>query len=139
VVGVVGNFLLDLIDGGAACRGVTKYSEYQRIDKLLDWWWFVFVIVYVYINMNQSFVLLFALFAFRTVGEILFLFSSRQIWLVFFPNFFEFTFMCMFFGIWQSNWWVGMGIFCIMREYVIHIRKFSSRKLLGLPVEWVKE
>lgn len=133
-----GNFWLDLIDGGAACRGVMKADQYQRIDKILDWWWFVFVLVFVYMHMNQYFLVMFALFVYRTMGEILFLKTAKRYWMLVFPNFFEFTFFVLIFGF-KLNTGTDIFIvgFCVAREYLIHVANFSARKLLGMPVDWV--
>lgn len=138
VVSAVLHLVLDILDGGAACHGVMKLEDYQKIDKLLDWWWFVFILVWVYLNMSSYFLVMFILFLWRTIGEMMYFGSGKREWLLIFPNFFEFVWWgLLVFG--SLGKWVWPVIaFCVFREYMIHIRNFSARKTLGLPVNWVK-
>lgn len=137
-VSAIVHLVLDILDGGAACQGVMRAEDYQKIDKLLDWWWFVFILGWIYMNMNSYFLVMFILFLWRTIGEMMFFGSGKRGWLVVFPNFFEFVWWgLLVFGPW-GVWVWPVGTFCVIREYLIHVRNFSARRILGLPVNWVK-
>lgn len=84
---VWGNYLLDVLDGDILMSlGINDYL-YQTIDKFADYWSYIFMLI-LGLRWNIKKIIIF-LFAYRTIGQILF-FATRneQVFLVF-QNFLE--------------------------------------------------
>ncbi|NMB84030.1 hypothetical protein GYA28_01955 [Candidatus Roizmanbacteria bacterium] len=82
-------FLLDVIDVEFASRRVLTKSQYQYLDKAMDFWWYVFAMVYSFVSMPQYNYLLIPLFTLRLLGEVIFYFNRNRKTFFYFPNLFE--------------------------------------------------
>ncbi|MGA9348941.1 MAG: hypothetical protein WBW48_09065 [Anaerolineae bacterium] len=135
--------ILDTVDGNAFCRAGFTSSQYQRIDKFLDFYWYAFILIFLLTSPPTT--PLFALFVFffllRLPGEILFYVKDDRRIFLFFPNLFEPLFY-VYVASQKSNWPSLLqpiqlaGVLLIMipvkilLEYLLHIRLISFGNLL---------
>jgi hypothetical protein len=134
---------LDSIDGNAFCRAGFTSSQYQRIDKFLDFYWYAFALIFLLTHPPTT--LLFALFVsfflLRLLGEILFYVKDDRRIFLFFPNLFEPLFYVYVLSQ-KFNWPsllqpIQLAVVLliiipvkILLEYLLHIRLISFGNLL---------
>lgn len=136
---IILSVFLDIIDADFAYKVVSK-KKYEQIDKNLDFWWFVNIMFYAYSNFPQYKLILFGLFIYRFVGQALFAITDKRIFLMYFPNFFEWIFFLIFFG---SNYWpvlinnkifyALLGLIVVVKiaqEWFLHIADLSLRQII---------
>jgi hypothetical protein len=141
VIGFAINILLDMVDGDILERLKIKRSWYQNWDKLLDYWFYCALLTYAVLYFTSPILtLLIALFAWRTIGLLMFIYLNKE-WLLFvFPNIFSELFLVyiLFPRLLEISWsitapWpaiIGMLIFCLFKEWWIHIAKIDVSNLL---------
>ena len=98
LVGLVGAFFLDAIDGEFASHKILTQLRYEIADKFLDFWWYAISFVYVALNLKDYLFLAIVLLAFRIIGDAFFLIRKDRKFLLYFPNFYENMFVLIFLG-----------------------------------------
>lgn len=84
---VWGNYFLDVIDGDILLSlGINDYL-YQTIDKFADFWSYIFMLI-LGLRWNIRKVII-ILFAYRTIGQILFFLTRNEQVFLIFQNFLE--------------------------------------------------
>lgn len=136
---IILSVFLDIIDADFAYKVISK-DKYEQIDKNLDFWWFTVVMTYSYINYPQYKLFLFTLFVFRFIGQALFSISNKRIFLMYFPNFFEWVFFLIFLGINYFPNLINNGIFYfllgvimvvkLLHEWFLHIADLSIKEIV---------
>lgn len=82
-----GNYFLDVIDGDILLSlGLSDYT-YQTIDKVADYWSYIFMLI-LGLRWNIRKIVIF-LFAYRTIGQILFFLTRNEQVFLLFQNFLE--------------------------------------------------
>lgn len=82
-----GNFVLDSVDGDILIPAGLDNHLYQNIDKAADWVAYLFMFIWGWrkpIRREIS-----AMFALRTVGQVIFFLTQNEIVFFWFPNFLE--------------------------------------------------
>lgn len=82
-------FVLDGIDGDLLVPLGLADAVYQPVDKVADWVTYVAIVAVAYRNRWPIARLVLALFALRSVGQVLFLVTGEELVLAAFPNFLE--------------------------------------------------
>ena len=147
LIAIILSVFLDIIDGDLACLVISK-NKYEEIDKNLDFWWFANIMIYSYSHYPQYKLFLFALFIFRFIGQALFAVSYKRIFLMYFPNFFEWSFFLIFLGvnyfpivINSRLFYLNLGMIFILKifqEWFIHVADLSVKEILsGKKRNWV--
>jgi hypothetical protein len=83
------NFVLDTIDGDLLVPLGLSDDTYQPIDKIADWATYVGMSVAAWRHQWSIRRWIYGLFAFRSIGQILFLLTGAEWWLFVFANFLE--------------------------------------------------
>ena len=141
------NFVLDSVDGDILIRAGLHEPTYQVVDKIADWWTYLIIFIWGWktpIRRPVAF-----LFAFRTVGQVLFLVTRNELALFFFPNLLEPLFLIYvtigrFKGVDRSFEiyhrhrvviWAFILIYKFQDEYVTHVanvdRSETIKSLFG--------
>lgn len=145
---IILSVFLDLIDADFAHKIISK-KLYQLIDKNLDLWWFINIIIYSYFNYPDYKIYLLILFIYRLIGQLIYYFSRNRAVLLFFPNFFEWVFILIFFG---KNYYplilnrgtyltISLIVFIIkiIQEWFLHVADLSIREdFLKIKRQWKK-
>ncbi len=148
---VILSFFLDVIDGDLAACKVTTKETYQNIDKGFDYWVYIFEMAYAWIHFPTFRILLLVLFAWRTVGTIIFYFHQKREMFLLFGNYFENVFFVIFFGKMIPGlkfiladkvvyYWTLAAVTAekIFQEWFIHIAKLSvMENVLGGKKHWL--
>ena len=152
LMGFIGSFLLDGIDGEFAGHKIMSHRHYEIVDKILDFWWYAIIFLYVFVNLPQYIYLMAPFLIFRFVGDILFLIKRVRKYLFYFPNFYENIFILIFLGTYfpklnflinKSNfylWLIIAFILKIVQEYWLHIiNGWISDRVFHLKKKWLKK
>ena len=83
------NFVLDSIDGDILIPAGLADTNYQLIDKIADWCTYVAMAVCAWRARWKIRKWIYGLFAFRSIGQILFLVTRDERWFFYFLNFLE--------------------------------------------------
>jgi hypothetical protein len=84
---VWGNYFLDVVDGDILLSlGVDDYL-YQTIDKFADYWSYIFMLILGLRWKIRRIIII--LFAYRTIGQILFFLTRNELVFMLFQNFLE--------------------------------------------------
>lgn len=83
------NFVLDTVDGDLLVPLGLQDGTYQPIDKLADWATYVGMALAAWRGRWLIRRWVYGLFAFRSVGQVLFLITGAEWWLFVFANFLE--------------------------------------------------
>lgn len=84
---VWGNYFLDVIDGDILLSlGLTDYL-YQTIDKVADYWSYIFMLILGLRWKIKKIIII--LFAYRTIGQLLFFLTRNELSFFVFQNFLE--------------------------------------------------
>lgn len=136
---IILSVFLDIIDADFAYTVISK-DKYEQIDKNLDFWWFIMIMIYSYSNYPQYKLFLFTLFIFRFIGQALFSISNKRIFLMYFPNFFEWSFFLIFLGvnyfpslINNNIFYLLLGVIAVIKiiqEWFLHIADFSFKEIV---------
>lgn len=135
--------VLDTVDGNAFCRAGFTSSQYQRIDKFLDFYWYAFALFFLLTHPPTTllFALFISFFLLRLLGEILFYVKDDRRIFLFFPNLFEPLFY-VYVASQKFNWPnllqpIQLAVVLlimipvkILLEYLLHIRLISFANLL---------
>ncbi|MFA6390117.1 MAG: hypothetical protein WCX78_00055 [Patescibacteria group bacterium] len=148
LISIILSVFLDLIDADFAHMVVSK-KHYQLIDKNLDLWWFINIMIFSNINYPDYKIFLLILFIYRLIGQFVYYISRYRGILLFFPNFFEWVFILIFFGknyfplILQGTTYILILIVIfivkIFQEWFFHIADLSIREdFLKIKRDWKK-
>jgi hypothetical protein len=88
---------LDQVDGSFWYQRSILRSQYNLIDKSLDFLWYSVSLVYAYSNL-PFFTLLLLLFLVRTVGQTMFYITKNGRSFIYFPNIYEVVFFFILAG-----------------------------------------
>lgn len=139
------NFALDTVDGDLLVPLGLADSTYQPIDKLADWATYIGMAVAAHRLGWSIRRWVYALFAFRSVGQMLFLVTGAEWWLFVFANFLEPLFLVYatagFFlkseqrtAVWFSGRRrlivVLVVLYKLQDEYVTHIGNFDRTEII---------
>lgn len=83
------NFILDSIDGDILIPAGLIDANYQPIDKIADWCTYIAMALCAWRARWQIKKWIWGLFAFRSIGQALFLITRDERWFFYFPNFLE--------------------------------------------------
>lgn len=134
------NFVLDTIDGDLLVPLGLADSTYQPIDKIADWATYIGMALAAWRFDWSIKRWIYGLFAFRSIGQLLFLITSAEWWLFVFPNFLEPLFLIYATArvflkseertdAWVIRHRVAITIFVVLYklqdEYVTHIGNFD--------------
>ncbi len=126
------NLFLDAVDGDIIERINFKRERYQSWDKILDLWLHSSLAVYIYFNFQRDllWIILLALFIYRLVGLVLFIYTKKEQLLFIFPNIFLDLFMIFLLlpNFVQTNLFLTLVIvssFSFFKEWWIHIAKLD--------------
>lgn len=148
LLSIILSVFLDLIDADFAYRVMSK-KLYQFIDKNLDLWWYINIIIYSFFYYPDYKTYLLILFIYRLIGQLIYYFNRNRRTLLFFPNFFEWIFILIFFG---ENYFpsilkdetyliISLTIFIIkiFQEWFLHFADMSIREdFLKIKRDWKK-
>lgn len=127
---IILSFFLDLIDGDLAPYAVTKIN-YQKIDKLLDFWVYIFELIFAWSAFPDYRILLLSLILWKLAGLIIFFLSGQRWIFIIFGNYFEAVFFVLFFKIVFINIPVTFLIAILIKvfiEWFIHVANLSVRE-----------
>ncbi len=143
------NVLLDAFDGELYKQSGYARPQYSTYDKLLDYYWYLWLMAYIMLANIPGKWLFLGLFAYRTVGQILFLMSRNGMLLFLFPNVFEklFFYYLLARTINEENLLMGtpyligatavITVISVVLEYVIHLKRMNfSGTYLGKTTFW---
>lgn len=151
IVATIGSILSDIYDGELFKRSGYARPQYSIYDKILDYYWYIWVLLYVLLSGVPGTYLFIALFAYRTIGQLLFFWVKKGVLLFLFPNIFELVFFYylvsrlagqegyLMHGTPLAIATVVLSIIAIIREYIIHIKLVNiSASYLGPSSYWPK-
>ncbi len=141
-------YCLDSIDGFLAFKSKFAWTQYNTMDKLLDYWWYVFILIFMI--GNELFPIVMILFIYRSIGQILCIVTKRDSLLLLFPNIHE-----HFFWLYLFSLYTGLSIYfkygnviiplliatiiAVSKEYVLHIKKsYMANYLFHMKINWNK-
>jgi hypothetical protein len=140
--------LLDRCDSLFAYNAGWSWKKYLVYDKIFDEWWYIFILLF---SINKYiFTIIGILFVYRTLGQIISIFTKNSKVLIFSPNILELYFWVYVASayIFHNENFLSIGInnltvliFCtilaIVREYYIHINSHALEKL-SYGKSWIK-
>ncbi|OGG30509.1 hypothetical protein A2973_04095 [Candidatus Gottesmanbacteria bacterium RIFCSPLOWO2_01_FULL_49_10] len=142
------SLFLDAVDGYLAFRARWSHHAYHMYDKTMDYWWYVGILLFA--TDLPIFPVIFILFVYRTVGQIVSIALYKPLTLAWFPNILE-NYFIAYLMTWMFPSWstyfidknqiyplVICGAVAIIREYIIHIRKITIGNYFGLKFHWEK-
>lgn len=143
------SFLLDWMDGEIFKRAGYSHKQYSFYDKSLDYYWYIWILLYILLIDIPYKVLFISLFLFRTVGQILYFLTKKEIYLLIFFNAFEILFFYYLAVTFKTAniellqpfameiaLIIIIGI-VLIREYILHFRKANlSNMFFGHPTMW---
>ncbi len=139
------NFVLDTVDGDLLVPLGLADSTYQPIDKVADWATYVAMAVAAWRLRWSIRRWIYALFAFRSIGQLLFLVTGAEWWLFVFANFLEPLFLVYATASWfhkdesrTAGWFmrhrtlivVLVVVYKLQDEYVTHIGNIDRTDLI---------
>lgn len=141
------SIITDTIDGDIFQRARVKQKTYQLVDKTLDVYWYIFIIIFSFHGEFGH--VLFLLFIFRLVGNLLYYILKDRHIFIFFPNIFE-PFFCVYVLSLRISWlhvllegenlFITMLIITVLKiinEVIIHgIRVDMTDLLTGKKTQW---
>lgn len=135
------NFILDTVDGDLLIPLGLSDPVYQNIDKSADYVTYVFMVAAAW-NWPLRRVII-ALFAVRTVGQLLFFVTQNELVFFFFPNFLEPIFLVYatilffqkerapeFFRRHAPAIWTFVVLYKLQDEYVTHVGNIDRSDLI---------
>lgn len=126
---IILSVFLDIIDGDLAAPVVTK-KRYELVDKNLDLWWFVNIMIYALIKYPNYRIYLLILFSYRLIGQLIYYVSHNRKVLMLFPNFFEWIFYLIFFGINYYPFTLMVVLAKIFQEWFLHVADLSLKEII---------
>jgi hypothetical protein len=139
------NFVLDTIDGDLLVPLGLDDSTYQPIDKIADWATYVGMAAAAWRFRWSIRPWVYALFAYRSVGQVLFLVTGHEWWLFVFANFLEPLFLVFATAAFfhkdldrTASWFtrhrtlivVLVVLYKLQDEYVTHIGNIDRTELI---------
>jgi hypothetical protein len=139
------NFVLDTIDGDLLVPLGLADGTYQPIDKIADWATYIGMAAAAWRFRWSIRRWVYALFAFRSVGQLLYLVSGAEWWLFVFPNFLEPLFLvyataslflrneertAAWFRLHRTLIVILVVIYKLQDEYVTHIGNFDRTEFI---------
>jgi hypothetical protein len=139
------NFVLDTVDGDLLVPLGLADSTYQPIDKIADWATYVGMAAAAWRFDWSIRRWVYALFVFRSIGQILFLATSAEWWLFVFANFLEPLFLVYATASWflksearTAEWFLRHRIvivalvvsYKLQDEYVTHIGNIDRTQFI---------
>ena len=137
-----GNFILDSVDGDILIPLGLSDQIYQLIDKSADYVTYACMVVAAWRWPLRRAVI--ALFALRTVGQLLFFVTGNEIVFFFFPNFLEPLFLVYatilfwkrgdapaFFARHAVLIWVLVIAYKLQDEFITHVANIDRSELIG--------
>lgn len=134
------NFILDTVDGDILMPLGLADSTYQPIDKIADYVTYILMAVVAWKWDIRKTIL--ALFAFRTVGQILFFATGSEVVFFYFPNFLEPLFIVYAFLLlryknrafekYKKNGfpiWLGIILYKMWNEWNTHIANIDLSQI----------
>ncbi len=135
-------FLVDWFDGEIFRKAFShgKNKVYQLFDKTLDFYGYCFAFAFSYTRASPILGALLFFFVLRAAGMVVFLVKRDRRVFLYFPNLFEnffilyiiaYTFPSLHFllnGTWFYLIFLAIVVFTVVREYVLHGKKFSFYK-----------
>ncbi|MBI3576924.1 hypothetical protein HY086_02725 [Candidatus Gottesmanbacteria bacterium] len=91
LLALICSLLLDNVDGQLFYEAGAKWSYYNTIDKLLDYWWYVFIVLYLW--NAPIFGMALVLFLYRSIGQFIGIFRKDEKIYRWFPNILEWFFL----------------------------------------------
>lgn len=144
VLAILLSQFFDGIDGQIFFNHGHKWKDYNRLDKVLDYWWYIFIVVYSVLHLPAVFPVLLALFLYRTVGQIIGTTFNTDKAYIFFPNIFEWLFVyTIFLQSFDLSLWVTLALSTITAlfvEWSIHHSEihFASKYIFKKEIKWNK-
>jgi hypothetical protein len=137
------NFILDTIDGDILIPLGLDDSPYQLIDKIADWATYVGMAIAAWRFKWNIRKWIYGLFAFRSIGQLLFLIFKNELLLFYFPNFLEPLFLIyatiLFFKkasghviYLKYKWlvWIFVFLYKMQDEYITHVANVDRSELI---------
>lgn len=147
IITTIASNVLDSIDGYFAYRAGLRYKRYNQYDKILDLWWYVFILLYSV--ETPAFQMIFILFVYRTVGQVVALTIADHRTFIWFPNILELFFIAYLLSTISpvfaplisrqlEPFTLGVCLLIsLLREYVLHVKRASAAQfLLGIRFDW---
>lgn len=141
--------VLDRLDFLFAYNAGWSWKKYLIYDKIFDWWWYVFILLYSY--GKYIFLLILVLFIYRTIGQIITIFTENSKLLILFPNILELYFWLFIFlrfitpqyefiltGSFSLISLLICTVLAVLREYYIHINS-KTLENFSFGKSWIKE
>lgn len=91
LIALTSSLLLDNIDGQLFYETGAKWSYYNVVDKLLDYWWYIFIVLYL-LN-TPIFGIAILLFLYRSIGQFIGIVKKDEKIYRWFPNVLEWFFL----------------------------------------------
>lgn len=146
------NFVLDTIDGDILIPLGLNDATYQPIDKLADWATYIAMVIVAY-RMRWPFrKLVLGLFIFRSIGQLAFLLTGKEILFFIFPNFLEPFFLVVvtalaykrvikrlpkwkeatYEWVFKYKWLIGVLVFIykMQDEYITHVGNLDRSEII---------
>ena len=139
LLGGVASLLLDAVDANIVHIMGGAFPNYQQLDKFLDLYYLFFEFV-VSLGWNHRFAKQTSviLFLYRVVGVVLFEITDTRVFLLFFPNLFEYFFLSFlifkrrYFDSDKVNSWSKIVLILVLlyvlkfpQEYLLHYKQVS--------------
>ena len=140
------NFVLDTVDGDLLIPLGVPDGLYQNVDKIADWATYVGMVGAAYRGKWSIRRWIYGLFAYRTIGQVLFLVPHDELWLFAFANFLEPLFLVYATGLRfkrteerTASWFhryrvlivVLVVLYKLQDEYVTHVGNIDRTEFIG--------
>ncbi len=137
------NFVLDTIDGDLLIPLGLEDVTYQPIDKAADYVTYIFMVVSAWKGTWPILKWIIALFALRSIGQLLFFITNNEAVFFYFPNFLEPLFLIyatirffkkddapQVFKKWQIPIAIFIIVYKMQDEYITHIGNIDRTELI---------
>ena len=132
------SLVLDAIDGQLFFNAGYRWEQYNRVDKILDYWWYICIIIFFWSSALFIPALLF--FIFRSIGQALGIILKKEKIYVLFPNILEWFFLLsILFPSVTLGIQIGISIImAICVEFFIHVKNphLLSKYYFHHEIQW---
>ena len=137
VLAVLLSFLFDYLDAPLAYLSqVMSRRTFYILDKIMDYWFYVFILISSFTL--PIFPIVLVLFLYRTIGQLLTIFTYNEIYLVIFFNLLDIFFLAYFLtGRSDISLLILLLPVALAREYEIHFRPVTLKyRVLSQYQKW---
>lgn len=91
LIAFIFSLILDQADGQLFYNSGYRWEQYNKIDKVLDYWWYLFILIFLW--GRSIFPIAAVLLAYRSIGQFLGIVYNKEEAYLWFPNILEWFFL----------------------------------------------